>query len=159
MKNTEENPDNKNTEENPDRYEKSRTRMNSTAHVRPESEISLEQGVCCAVWGRQTTMQMRANQFLARIQSCSQHAVDSQSTTTAKDLQNQYKIKMYLYKSTCTIQDKIRGLYTSTVPHTRYADKKSPRVIHAQNRTSTSTATADKDPHVRGSGWGRHISF
>ena len=47
-------------------------------------------------------MQMRANQFLARIQSCSQHAVDSQSTTTAKDLQNQYKIKMYLYKSTCT---------------------------------------------------------
>ena len=76
--------------------------MNSTAHVRPESEISLEQGVCCAVWGRQTTMQMRANQFLARSQSCSQHAVDSQSTTTAKDLQNQYKIKMYLYKSTCT---------------------------------------------------------
>ena len=117
MKNTEENPDNKNTEENPDRYEKSRTRMNSTAHVRPESEISLEQGVCCAVWGRQTTMQMRANQFLARIQSCSQHAVDSQSTTTAKDLQNQYKIKMYLYKSTCTVQDKIRGLYTSTVLH------------------------------------------
>ena len=72
---------------------------------------------CCAVWGRQTTMQMRANQFLARIQSCSQHAVDSQSTTTAKDLQNQYKIKMYLYKSTCTVQDKIRGLYTSTVLH------------------------------------------
>ena len=91
--------------------------MNSTAHVRPESEISLEQGVCCAVWGRQTTMQMRANQFLARSQSCSQHAVDSQSTTTAKDLQNQYKIKMYLYKSTCTVQDKIRGLYTSTVLH------------------------------------------
>ena len=107
----------KNTEENPDKYEKSRTCMNSTAHVRPESEISLEQGVCCAVWGRQTTMQMRANQFLARIQSCSQHAVDSQSTTTAKDLQNQYKIKMYLYKSTCTVQDKIRGLYTSTVLH------------------------------------------
>ena len=91
--------------------------MNSTAHVRPESEISLEQGVCCAVWGRQTTMQMRANQFLARIQSCSQHAANSQSTTTAKDLQNQYKIKMYLYKSTCTVQDKIRGLYTSTVLH------------------------------------------
>ena len=77
--------------------------MNSTAHVRPESEISLEQGVCCAVWGRQTTMQMRANQFLARIQSCSQHAVDSQSTTTAKDPQNQYKIKI-LYRSTCTVQ-------------------------------------------------------
>ena len=47
-------------------------------------------------------MQMRANQFPAKSQSCSQHAVDSQSTTTAKDLQNQYKIKMYLYKSTCT---------------------------------------------------------
>ena len=104
MKNTEENPDNKNTEENPDRYEKSRTRMNSTAHVRPESEISLEQGVCCAVWGRQTTMQMRANQFHAKSQSCRQHAANSQSTTTAKDLQIQYKIKMYLYRSTCTVE-------------------------------------------------------
>ena len=70
----------KNTEENPDKYEKSRTCMNSTAHVRPESEISLEQGVCCAVWGRQTTMQMRANQFHAKksvMQSaCSQQSVD-----------------------------------------------------------------------------------
>ena len=70
--------------------------MNSTAHVRPESEISLEQGVCCAVWGRQTTMQMRANQFPARSQSCSQHAVDSQSTTTAKIYRTKYKIKMYM---------------------------------------------------------------
>ena len=78
--------------------------MNSTAHVRPESEISLEQGVCCAVWGRQTTMQMRANQFHAKSQSCSQHAANSQSTTTAKDLQIQYKIKMYLYRSTCTVE-------------------------------------------------------
>ena len=112
--------------------------MNSTAHVRPESEISLEQGVCCAVWGRQTTMQMRANQFLARSQSCSQHAVDSQSTTTAKDLQNQYKIKMYLYKSTCTVQDKIGSyeVYIRVQYFIYSANKMRVHFVHYKTGTS-----------------------
>ena len=98
--------------------------MNSTAHVRPESEISLEQGVCCAVWGRQTTMQMRANQFLARIQSCSQHAANSQSTTTAKRSTDpvQYQdvpVQEYMYSTATRYEVYIRVQYLMY-----YADKR-----------------------------------
>ena len=137
--------------------------MNSTAHVRPESEISLEQGVCCAVWGRQTTMQMRANQFLARSQSCSQHAVDSQSTTTAKDLQIQYKIKMYLYRSTCTVQlQDTRFIYEYSTSCTRPIRRK----IHTRTGTGIQRGGPKwkanlqrRTYHLRGSAGGDIFSF
>ena len=112
--------------------------MNSTAHVRPESEISLEQGVCCAVWGRQTTMQMRANQFHAKSQSCRQHAANSQSTTTAKDLQIQYKIKMYLYRSTCTVElQDTRFIYEYSTSCTRPIRKSPFRPLQNRYRYDT----------------------
>ena len=137
--------------------------MNSTAHVRPESEISLEQGVCCAVWGRQTTMQMRANQFLPRSQSCSQHAVDSQSTTTAKDLQNQYKIKMYLYKSTCTYKTRYE-VYIRVQYFMYSANKKENpyknRYRYTKRRTKMKgQSTAKRTYHLRGSAGGDTFSF
>ena len=108
-------------------------------------------------------MQMRANQFPARSQSCSQHAVDSQSTTTAKIYRTKYKIKMYM--SAVHVQSETRYEVYIRVQYIMYSanKKENPyknRYRYTKRRTKMKgQSTKRRTYHLRGSARGDTFSF